>query len=30
MEIMEDLHELIKKNNQIKKFCLYGFLKNLK
>lgn len=26
---MEDLHELIKKNNQIKKFCLYGFLKNL-
>ncbi len=27
---MEDLHELIKKNNQIKKFCLYGFLKNLK
>lgn len=29
MEIMEDVHELIKKNNQIKKFCLYGFLKNL-
>jgi MFS family permease len=27
---MEDLHELIKKNNQIRKFCLYGFLKNLK
>jgi len=27
---MEDIHELIKKNNQIKKFCLYGFLKNLK
>lgn len=26
---MEDVHELIKKNNQIKKFCLYGFLKNL-
>lgn len=30
MEIMENIHELIKKNNQIKKFCLYGFLKNLK
>jgi len=29
MEIMEDVHELIKKNRQIKKFCLYGFLKNL-
>jgi len=27
---MGDIHELIKKNNQIKKFCLYGFLKNLK
>ena len=27
---MTDVHELIKKNNQIKKFCLYGFLKNLK
>ena len=27
---MEDVHKLIKKNNQIKKFCLYGFLKNLK
>jgi len=27
---MEDVHELIKKNNQIKKFCLYGFLKNLR
>ncbi len=26
---MEDIHELIKKNNQIRKFCLYGFLKNL-
>jgi len=27
---MGDLYKLIKKNNQIKKFCLYGFLKNLK
>ena len=27
---MTDVYELIKKNNQIKKFCLYGFLKNLK
>ena len=27
---MGDIHELIKKDNQIKKFCLYGFLKNLK
>lgn len=27
---MEDIHGLIKKNNQIKKFCLYGFLKNLR
>jgi len=27
---MADLHELIKKNRQIKKFCLYGFLKNLR
>jgi len=27
---LEDLHELIKKDRQIKKFCLYGFLKNLK
>ncbi|PKP55444.1 hypothetical protein CVT91_15700, partial [Candidatus Atribacteria bacterium HGW-Atribacteria-1] len=27
---MEDVHELIKKNNQIRKFCLYGFLKNLR
>lgn len=27
---MEDVHELIKKNGQIKKFCLYGFLKDLK
>ena len=27
---MEDIHELIKINNQIKKFCLYGFLKNLR
>ncbi|HCL90621.1 MAG TPA: hypothetical protein DHW70_04815 [Candidatus Atribacteria bacterium] len=27
---MTDVHELIKKNNQIKKFCLYGFLKNLR
>jgi len=27
---MEDIHGIIKKNNQIKKFCLYGFLKNLK
>jgi len=26
---MEDIHELIKKNRQIKKFCMYGFLKNL-
>ena len=26
---MENVHELIKKNRQIKKFCLYGFLKNL-
>lgn len=27
---MADLHELIKKNRQIKKFCLYGFLKDLR
>ena len=27
---MADVHELIKKNNQIRKFCLYGFLKNLR
>jgi len=27
---MGDIYELIKKNNQIKKFCLYGFLKNLR
>ena len=27
---MGDIYELIKKNRQIKKFCLYGFLKNLK
>jgi len=27
---MEDVYQLIKKNNQIKKFCLYGFLKNLR
>jgi len=27
---MGDIYELIKKNKQIKKFCLYGFLKNLK
>jgi len=27
---MADLHQLIKKNRQIKKFCLYGFLKNLR
>lgn len=27
---MENVHELIKKNRQIKKFCLYGFLKNLR
>lgn len=26
---MEDVHGVIKKNRQIKKFCLYGFLKNL-
>ena len=30
MENLEDLHELIKKDRQIKKFCLYGFLKNLR
>jgi len=27
---MGEIYELIKKNRQIKKFCLYGFLKNLK
>jgi len=27
---MDDIHGIIKKNRQIKKFCLYGFLKNLK
>jgi len=27
---MGDIYELIKKNNQIRKFCLYGFLKNLR
>jgi len=27
---MEELHELMKNNNQIIKFCLYGFLKNLR
>jgi len=27
---MGDIYESIKKNNQIRKFCLYGFLKNLK
>ena len=27
---MADVYELIKKNNQIRKFCLYGFLKNLR
>ncbi len=27
---MEDIHRIIKENRQIKKFCLYGFLKNLR
>jgi len=27
---MENIHGIIKENRQIKKFCLYGFLKNLK
>ena len=27
---MENIYQVIKQNNQIKKFCLYGFLKNLR
>lgn len=27
---MKDIYQVIKQNNQIKKFCLYGFLKNLR
>lgn len=27
---MEDVYRQIKKDNQIKKFCYYGFLKNLR
>ncbi|MCK5768339.1 MAG: MFS transporter [Candidatus Atribacteria bacterium] len=27
---MEDIYKVIKQNKQIKKFCLYGFLKNLR
>ena len=28
--MMKDIYQVIKQNNQIKKFCLYGFLKNLR